>query len=124
MLKFQSMRPITKALSMFTNAHYRPLPKELKIARSEIDGFGIFAKEDIPAGTKLGMTHVWAMDMWIRTPLGGFINHSNEPNSRGEMHYDYEYETDYRMLITIDDIKEGEEITFFYTLTEYQGVFN
>lgn len=117
------MRPITKALSMFTNAHYRPLPKELRISRSEIDGFGIFAKEDIPAGTKLGMTHVWAMGVWVRTPLGGFINHSNTPNSKGEMQYDYESETDFRTLITTEDIKEGEELTFFYTLTEYQGVF-
>ena len=114
---------LQKFRKMFSEHHYRPLPKELRIAKSDIDGYGIFATEDIPAGTRLGMTHVWAMGMWIRTPLGGFINHSNSPNSRGEMQKDA-YDVDYRTLVTIEDVKEGEEITFFYTLTEYQGVFN
>ena len=32
---------------MFSENHYRPLPKEVIIKQSEIDGYGIFAKEDI-----------------------------------------------------------------------------
>ena len=34
-----------------------------------------------------------------------------------------EKKVDFRTLITLRDIKEGEEITFYYTLNEYQGVF-
>ena len=106
---------------MFSETHYRPLPKEVIIKQSEIDGYGIFAKQDIPKDTELGITHVWALGKWIRTPLGGFINHCNSPNAKGVMKQ--ADKTDYRVLTTIRDIKEGAEITFFYTLTEYQGVF-
>ncbi len=114
---------IRKILKMFSENHYRPLPKGVKIAKSSIDGHGLFATMHIPQNTDLGITHVWAMGMWIRTPLGGFINHSNNPNARGEMQLD-EKRVDFRTLITLRDIEEGEEITFFYTLNEYEGVFN
>ena len=107
---------------MFSKTHYRPLPKGVKIAKSSIDGHGLFATADIPKNTDLGITHVWSMGMLIRTPLGCFINHSNSPNARGEMQLD-EKKVDFRTLITLRDIKEGEEITFYYTLNEYQGVF-
>ena len=43
---------------MFSENHYRPLPKEVIIKQSEIDGYGIFAKEDISKDTELGITHV------------------------------------------------------------------
>lgn len=62
---------------------YRPLPPEITIRKSFIDGLGLFATCDIEAGHNLGITHV-ANDnfenQYIRTPLGGFINHSNTPN--------------------------------------------
>ena len=62
---------------------YRPLPPEVTIKKSFIDGLGLFATCDIEAGHNLGITHV-ANDnfenQYIRTPLGGFINHSNTPN--------------------------------------------
>lgn len=105
---------------MFSETHYRPLPKEVIIKPSKIDGYGLFAKHDIPIGTELGITHVWAMGMWIRTPLGGFINHSDTPNAVGEMRLS-DNRTDYRCLLTTDTIKQGEEITFYYSLTEYEG---
>ena len=41
MLKF----PKLSILKMFSENHYRPLPKEIIIKQSEIDGYGIFAKE-------------------------------------------------------------------------------
>ena len=106
---------------MFSENHYRPLPKEVIIKQSEIDGYGIFAKENISKDTELGITHVWALGKWIRTPLGGFINHSNNPNAKGVMKN--ADGTNYRVLTVMRDIKAGEEITFFYTLNEYQGVF-
>ena len=62
---------------------YKPLPEYLSIGPSDIHGAGIIAKEDIPADIDMGITHVYDpefQDDYIRTPLGGFINHSDTPN--------------------------------------------
>ena len=59
---------------------YKPLPKELRLGFSDIHDIGLFAKEDIPKGTNFGMSHIQVSDTLIRTPLGGFINHSDTPN--------------------------------------------
>ena len=91
---------------------YRPLPNNLTIKQSEIDGLGLFAKEFISAGTNLGISHV-ASDRfdsgWIRTPIGGFVNHSDEPNCRTILKKDEVY------LETSLDIQAGEELTLKYT---------
>ena len=62
---------------------YRPLPKYLTIQPSKIEGLGLFtirAIRDIE--TSIGVTHVFMDEKGqvIRTPLGGFINHSDNPN--------------------------------------------
>ena len=62
---------------------YRPLPKQLTIKNSPIEGLGLFAVEDIKKNSFLGVTHIrdeQFENKYIRTPLGGFYNHSNEPN--------------------------------------------
>ena len=59
---------------------YKPLPSNLTIHDSAIHDIGIFAKEDIPEQTDLGMTHLELGKLILRTPLGGFINHSDTPN--------------------------------------------
>ena len=59
---------------------YKPLPEFLTIAPSGIHALGLFTEEDIENATNLGMTHLKLGDRIIRTPLGGFINHSNTPN--------------------------------------------
>ncbi len=62
---------------------YRPLPKELTIKNSPIEGLGLFALEKIKKNSYLGITHIrdeQFENKYIRTPLGGFYNHSNEPN--------------------------------------------
>ena len=59
---------------------YKPLPDSLTIKTSKVNGLGLFAKEAIPQATNLGMTHVKIGEKIIRTPLGGFINHANDPN--------------------------------------------
>ena len=92
---------------------YRPLPKYLTIAESKIEGMGLFAIEDIAANTELGIGHVQDSrfeDGWIRTPLGGFINHSETPNCRTESREDL------LILITSENIDSGQELTLFYTL--------
>ena len=60
-----------------------PLPDSLTVDKSEIHGLGLIAKTDINAGTDLGISHIMNdnyEDGLIRTPLGGFINHSDHPN--------------------------------------------
>jgi hypothetical protein len=62
---------------------YKPLPKTLTIKNSPIEGLGLFATEDIKKNSFLGVTHIrdeQFENKYIRTPLGGFYNHSNEPN--------------------------------------------
>jgi len=62
---------------------YRPLPKGLTIKNSPIEGLGLYAKVDIKNNVFLGVTHIrdeQFENKYIRTPLGGFYNHSNNPN--------------------------------------------
>ena len=62
---------------------YRPLPKELTIKNSSIEGLGLFAIKDIKKNSFIGLTHIrdeQFENKYIRTPLGGFYNHSNNPN--------------------------------------------
>jgi len=61
---------------------YRPLPQQLTIKNSAIEGLGLFATQDIKANSFIGVTHIrdeQFENKYIRTPLGGFYNHSNEP---------------------------------------------
>ena len=58
---------------------YKALPDALHIGDSQVAGQGIFATEDIPYDTELGLSHILLEEI-IRTPLGGFINHSDDPN--------------------------------------------
>jgi SET domain-containing protein len=88
---------------------YQALPKELHIQDSPIAGQGLFAKEDIPVGTYLGMSHLIVDDIIYRTPLGGFINHSDDPNC---LKY---YEDGSYFIRTKDAIKTGEELFLEYT---------
>jgi SET domain-containing protein len=101
---------------------YKPLPDSLTIKQSGIHDLGLFAKEDISQGTNLGMTHLKIGDTIFRTPLGGFINHANEANCvKAELRMTSEdlqgHQYSYKKwnLITIKDIKEGEELTVRYT---------
>ena len=62
---------------------YKPLPKQLTIKKSPIEGLGLYATEDIKKNSFIGITHVRDEQFdnkYIRTPVGGFYNHSNEPN--------------------------------------------
>ena len=62
---------------------YKPLPKQLTIKKSPIEGLGLYAIENIKKNSFIGVTHVrdeQFENKYIRTPIGGFYNHSNEPN--------------------------------------------
>jgi len=99
---------------------YKPLPESLTIQQSGINGLGLFAKEGIAQGTNLGMTHIKLNGNIVRTPLGGFINHSNTANcvkvellmvDETKIKFDYKKWN----LVTLRDIKKGEELTIRYT---------
>ena len=62
---------------------YRPLPSELTIKNSKIEGLGLFAPVKINKNSFIGLTHIrdeLFEGKYIRTPLGGFYNHSLESN--------------------------------------------
>ena len=135
---------------------YRPLPKQLTIKNSPIEGLGLFATQDIKSNSFIGVTHVrdeQFENKYIRTPLGGFYNHSNEPtvmrmvsdslptlnfgdlidpnantkklkdgkNDRENMFYNLNEKSDakYMFMVSIQDIKPGEELTANYNLYTY-----
>ncbi len=135
---------------------YRPLPKELTIKNSAIEGLGLFATNNIKANTFIGITHIrdeQFENKYIRTPLGGFYNHSNNPtvmrmvsdslptlkfgdpidpnanakklkdgkNDRENLFFNLNEKSDakYMFLVTVKDIKVGEELTANYNLYTY-----
>ena len=92
---------------------YRPLPREVTIKKSFVNGLGLFATEDIKERHEFGISHVKDIRFengYIRTPLGAFINHSETPNC--EFYEDKEF----RYLKTVNDISEGTELVAKYRL--------
>tara|TARA_R100000365_G_C2707798_1_gene44172 strand:+ start:397 stop:741 length:345 start_codon:yes stop_codon:yes gene_type:complete len=109
---------------------YKPLPNNLMIKTSNIDGQGLFACEKLSEGTNLGLSHIELGKLILRTPMGGFINHSNKPNcvktksllTRQQWNHGsdlpndkYDHNFTKWDLVTIKDIEEGEELTVRYT---------
>ena len=101
---------------------YKPLPESLTIKTSGVHGLGLFADQKIMRGVNFGMCHLKIGDTIFRTPLGGFINHANEPNCvKAELRMTDEdtqgHKYDYKKwnLVTTKNIKEGEELTTRYT---------
>ena len=135
---------------------YRPLPIGLTIKNSPIEGLGLFATKDIKKNTFIGVTHVrdeQFENKYIRTPIGGFYNHSNNPtvirmvsdvlpklefgdqvdpdinskklkdgkNDRENMYFNLHEKSDakYMFMVSIKDIKAGEELAANYNLYTY-----
>ena len=135
---------------------YKPLPKQLTIKKSPIEGLGLYATEDIKKNSFVGVTHVrdeQFENKYIRTPLGGFYNHSNDPTvmrmvsnmlptlnfgdpidtkatakrfdendtNRENMYYNLSEKPDakYMFMVSVKDIKAGEELTANYNLYTY-----
>ena len=97
---------------------YKPLPDSVVIRESPIHGYGLFAKSPIKKGFHLGVSHIYAPGFetsYIRTPVGGFINHSDEPNC-SKIESPEESMLTYFSLVTSRNIEQGEELTVKYTL--------
>ena len=108
---------------------YQPLPHGLFIDESDIDGVGLYTNVELKRDYQLGISHVQVGGELYRTPLGGFINHSDTPNciktsslktttivdaeapnlhTKGPKYVVWN-------LSTTRDIEEGEELTVKYT---------
>lgn len=106
---------------MIAKSEWRPLPPFLTIAQSRIEGLGLFATQDLPAGHDLGISHVYDARFangYIRLPLGGFVNHHEIPNTKAIVaQEDPELGTlDHIRLVTLKPIRAGEEITVKYII--------
>ena len=100
---------------------YHPLPMGLTIADSRISGQGLFTTRRLVMGTSLGISHYRIDGEYIRTPLGGFINHSSTPNcSRAQVRIRPHY--DKWNITVIEDIDEGEELTLKYKLYDPEKI--
>ena len=92
---------------------YKPLPDSVTIKESSIQGLGLFATERISKGTLIGITHhvhSHSENGVIRTPLGGFGNHSDTPNCFKLLMEDTTW-----WIGANEDIDPGEELTWKYT---------
>ena len=93
---------------------YKPLPDSVTVKESPINGLGLFATERISEGTLIGIIHHVHADSAngvIRTPLGGFGNHSDNPNC-----FKLLMEGIIWCIGAKIDIMAGEELTWCYTL--------
>ena len=95
---------------------YQALPRCLHVNDSSVAGQGLFAKEVIPDDVYLGISHVVVDEDIMRTPLGGFVNHSETPNCI-KVFEEEEWGKIYHMR-TIRPIKKGEELFLKYTFYE------
>ena len=131
---------------------YRPLPEGLTIKKSPIEGLGLYATKDIKANIYIGLTHILDErfeNNYLRTPLGGFYNHSDTPNIQrmvtnvlpklkfGESAPNPDEQSEvknieasrehlypnvyarFMYLVSIKDIKIGEELSANYNLYTY-----
>ena len=89
---------------------YKPLPDGLYVSNSDIAGQGLFTNRKLEVGTELGLSHKMIDDNLLRTPLGGFINHSEEPNCERKQHNNKWF------LKTIQDIDKNIELTLKYSM--------
>ena len=108
---------------------FKPLPDYITIKESPISGLGLFATEPIKAHTYIGVILIEHKDEIIRTPLGGFGNHSDNPNCEKRKHKVFHLPSEGGIvtippwnnkwnLFTLRDIEVGEELTWRYTLYE------
>lgn len=85
-----------------------------KITDSPIHGLGVFAEQDIPAGTQVCLLCWWhEHEFWWRVTKRGFakyLNHSYKNNCTQVLN---ELINQYIVETTVD-IKEGEELTLNY----------
>ena len=105
---------------IYNKYYYNPLPKEVYIDVSDVDGHGIFAREMLDAETDLGETHIKVplFSNFIRTPIGGFLNDApkgTESNCCLELTFNWDGYEIFK-LVTTKTIEKNEELLLDYKL--------
>ena len=95
--------------------NYKPLPDGLIIKGSGIEGQGLFTTKELAIGCNLGASHYRIDNEFIRTPLGGFINHSDTPNC-GRSQIRIRPGFDKWSIIVVEKIPAGSELTLKYII--------
>ena len=96
---------------------YKPLPDGLTIKESKVQGLGLFATKDFDKDVVLGIVHIKNKNFphgYIRTALGAFYNHSDDPNCKASEGFWHQLPVKY--LVTTKPIKTGDELTAKYSL--------
>jgi hypothetical protein len=96
---------------------YRPLPNGITIGQSKIEGVGLIATRNFDKGTVLGIAHIANKNFphgYIRTALGAFYNHNNNPNCKTMNGFWHQIPVKY--LVTIKKIQPNDELTAEYSL--------
>ncbi len=68
---------------------YKPLPECIEVKKSPIEGFGLFAIEDIGENFDLGVSHIKVpiIHGYVRTSIGGFLKAVNDFNPAERANY-------------------------------------
>ena len=108
--------------------NYKPLPDGLYIGMSSIEGQGVYTSRALFKGCQLGESHYRVAtndvpskhteenkSILIRTPFGGFINHSDKPNChRSQIRV--KPGLDKWIITVVEDVNPGDELTLKYTM--------
>lgn len=99
---------------------YKPLGGLFEVLPSKINGQGLFVKPEIviQKGNSHIITHieVYGSDFkhFFRTPVGGFLNHSDKPNCELVKVIPEGLPYNYYELVVLREINGGEEVTVDY----------
>jgi SET domain-containing protein len=94
------------------NYNYKPINPPLRLKKSKIEGLGLFTTRSISQDTNLGLSHIVRTNLFevVRTPIGGFVNHSENPNITFKNINGNDW-----YIFTLRDIKRNEELTADYS---------
>ena len=104
---------------------YRPIPDNLEVRDSEIEGQGLFVNKgyNLTKGQRLGLAHLDLSELDVaeevktelpqktwRSPMVSFVNHDDSPNCK------VVWEDNVSTLYATRDVPSGEELTLDYSL--------
>ena len=100
---------------VYNKFYYKPLPECIEVKKSPIEGFGLFAIEDIKQNFDLGVSHIKVpiIHGYVRTSIGGFLNHKDDCNCELSLELDWD---DYKVfnVFTNKKVYKGEELRLNY----------
>jgi hypothetical protein len=111
-MKWSNLEELVESSIQFellTRSTEEDFPQNL-IIEPKTEGIGLFATENINANTNLGIGWIkndTFENAWIRTPIGGFVNHLDLPNCALQLDDSGKFIS----LVTIKNIVMSEELT-------------